>query len=58
MVWRVCAGIVIFKVSVGDFWTDAGPSAGASFMTFLRLAARFVIFSRRILPRRTMISLI
>ena len=58
IVWWVCVGIVFFKVSVGDFWTDAGSSAGASFMAFLRLPARVVIFSRRTLPRRTLISMI
>ena len=47
-----------FKVSVSDFWTDAGPSAGPSFMTFLRWAARVAIFTRRTLPRRTLISMI
>ena len=32
IVWLVCVGMVFFKVWVGDFWTDAGPSSGPSFM--------------------------
>ena len=58
IVWWVCVGMVVFKVSVGDFWTDAGPSAGPSFMTFLRWAVRVAVFTRRTLPRRTLISMI
>ena len=57
IVWWVFVGMVFFKVSVGDFWTDAGPSAGPSFMTFLRWVARVAIFTRRTLPRRTLISM-